>query len=498
MAHAARRPFAGKRLPAARGPARAAMNLRMNFDLGFAQRDVLARAAALLEAGEGDRGKQVLSALRPDRIGTAQEAVFATEMFLDVHELDAALAAAQRAVQLDPRHPDAQDLLAECRYRRDLPAIWRTESEHIRRQLAGLNAAAPARTLTADAQIHIVCNLENIGGSERRALNLQRLLSAHLPTTLWSTVPAHPAHLRAADIRVISPAAAPAGGTLVLIGTFYPCGDWLQENRFDRIVVCHNLAGQNPTLLQRLREIERNPSRPAVQLTFPSKMFRDLLGLPGRAEYSPVDLSHFLRRRPPSNSVASLAVGRHGRAYAWKFHPNDAAFFRKLLGLGHRVKIVGGSVIAPAFARDAGATPEWIETGTLDARDFLETLDVFVFRKHPMWVETGGAVILEAMAMEVPVVVFPDHCGCAELIVHGENGFLVASETEALDIIERLRADPDLRQRIGSAGRRTLVELQREHDRETLAYYRGDRAASEAGERGSALDQVDVLKAAFA
>lgn len=474
------------------------MNLRVNFDVGVAQRDILARAAALLEAGEGDRGRQVLSALRPERIGTTREAIIATEMFLDVHELDAALAAAQRAVELEPRHPEAQDLLAECRYRIDLPAIWRTESHDIRAELARLNDAVPARQAGAGAHVHIVCNLENIGGSERRALNLQRLLSAHLPTTLWSTVPAHPAHSRAADIRVISSASAPANGTLVLIGTFFPCGHWLQENRFDRVVVCHNLAGQNPTLLQRLGEIGRNPSRPPVQLTFPSKMFRDLIDLPGRVEYSPVDLAHFLRRRPSSDSTSSLAVGRHGRAYAWKFHPNDAAFFRKLLSLGHRVKIVGGSAIAPAFARDAGAAPEWIETGMLDARDFLETLDVFVYRKHPQWVETGGSVILEAMATEVPVVVFPDRCGCAELIAHGEDGFLVSSEAEALDVIERLRGDPDLRRRIASAGRRTLVELQREHDRETIAYYRGDGAADESGARGSVFEEIDVLKPAFA
>jgi hypothetical protein len=474
------------------------MNLRANFDFSFSQRDILARAAALLEAGEGDRGKQILSALRPAQIGTVQEAIIATEMFLDVHELDAALAAAKRANELDPQHSEAQELLMECRYRIDLPAIWRTESDDIRTRLERLNARASARPLAANAPIHIVCNLESIGGSERRALNLQRLLSAHAPTTLWSTMPPHPAHSRAANIRMIAPGSAPANGTLVLIGTFFPCGNWLQENRFERVVICHNLVGQNQNLVRRLQEIEDNPSHPPVRLTFPSKMFRDLLDLPGTVEYSPVDLAHFLRRQPHSESTSGLAIGRHGRAYAWKFHPNDAAFFRQLLGLGHRVKIIGGSVIAPAFARDSGATPEWIETGALDARDFLQTLDVFVYRKHPLWVETGGSVILEAMAMEVPVVVFPEHCGCAELIVHGENGFLVSTEAEAFAVIERLRADPDLRRRIGSAGRRTLVDLQREHDRETLAYYEIGHAAKQSDERGSVFDEINVLKPAFA
>jgi len=450
------------------------MNLRANFDFGLSQRDILARAVALLEAGEGERGKQILTALRPAQIATLQEAIIATEMLLDVHELDAALAAAQRANELDPQHSEAKELLMECRYRIDLPAIWRTESHNIRTHLERINASALGQPPAANSSIHIVCNLENIGGSERRALNLQRLLSAHAPTTLWSTTSAHPTHSRAADIRVISPRSAPANGTLVLIGTFFPCSNWLQENRFERVVICHNLVGQNQNVVRRLQEIEENPSRPSVQLTFPSKMFRDLLDLPGTVEYSPVDLVHFLRRQPHSESTSGLTIGRHGRAYAWKFHPNDAAFFRKLLGFGHRVKIVGGSVIAPAFARDAGATPEWIDTGVLDARDFLQTLDVFVYRKHPLWVETGGAVILEAMAMEIPVVVFPEHCGCAELIAHGENGFLVSSEAEAHEVIERLRADPDLRRRIGGAARQTLIDLQHRQEPELLARYRGE------------------------
>ena len=450
------------------------MNLRANFDFGFSQRDILARAASLLETGEGDRGRQVLSALRPEQIGTVQEAIIATEMFLDVHELDAALAAAKRANELDPQHSEAQELLTECRYRINLPTIWRTESQDIRTRLELLNARASARQPAPNAPVHIVCNLESVGGSERRALNLQRLLSTHAPTALWSTTSPHPTHSQAADIQVISPGSAPANGTLVLIGTFFPCDNWLQENRFERVVICHNLVGQNQNVVRRLQEIEDNPSHPSVQLTFPSKMFRDLLDLPGAVEYSPVDLAHFLRRQPHSESTSSLTIGRHGRAYALKFHPNDAAFFRRLLRLGHRVRVVGGSVIAHTFARDPGATPEWIKPGALDSRDFLQMLDVFVYRKHPLWVETGGSVILEAMAMELPVVVFPEQCGCAELIAHGENGFLVSSEAEAYAVIERLHAEPELRRRIGGAARQTLIDLQHRQEPELLARYCGE------------------------
>ena len=451
------------------------MNLRVNFDFGLQQRDILAHAAVLLEAGEGEKAKQVLRRLRPELVSSAQDAVIATEMFLDVHLLESALAAVQRAGELDRNHPEVADLHAECRYRLDLPTIWQSECREIRGALERLDVLAATRpTTTGSGHVHIVCKLDTIGGSERRALNLHRELAAHMPTTLWSTVPCHPAHAKESAIQTISADAAPRGGTLVLIGTYYECGEWFERGRFDRVVICHNLVGQNQSLLSRLRQLENNPAHPRVQLTFPSNMFRDLLGLPGDVEYTAVDLAHFRRTRPHAPSATRPTVGRHGRAYMWKFHPNDAAFFRGLLARGYPVRLLGGTAIERTFSRDTIARPELIEVGAIGAREFLDGLDVFVFRKHPQLVESGGAVILEAMAMELPVVVFPERCGCAELIRHGENGFLVASEAEAYDVIERLHAEPELRSRIGVAARQTLVDLQSRQEPEVLARYRGE------------------------
>jgi glycosyltransferase involved in cell wall biosynthesis len=98
-------------------------------------------------------------------------------------------------------------------------------------------------------------------------------------------------------------------------------------------------------------------------------------------------------------------------------------------------------------------------------------LDVAVL---PSYREAQGLSILEAMAMELPIVVFPEQCGCAELIAHGENGFLVSSEAEACDVIERLRAEPDLRRRVGRAARQTLIDLQHRQEPELLARYRSE------------------------
>ncbi|MBS0589580.1 MAG: glycosyltransferase family 4 protein [Proteobacteria bacterium] len=441
------------------------------FNASWQQRSILERAVAPLEAGEGDRAKRILSELRPQSIGSAEEARIATEMLLDVHSLDAALDAAQRAAELDPHHPDTIDLLAECRYRIDLPKTRQADAEAVRAALDRVNACASVAQPGPDRRIHIVCKLDTLGGTERRALNLARLLSSHVNVTLWSTHPAHPMHALQHDIRLISPDAAPSGGTLAVIGTYFPCGDWLERAPFERVIVCHNLVEQSRRLIERLEQIEKNPAHPEVRLTFPSRMFREMYRLPGLVEYSPVDLDYFHRAAAYSDRTSDLAIGRHGRAFSLKYHPNSAAFFRVLLKRGYRVRLLGGAPIERTFANDTGAKPEFLAVGALDSRDFLADLDIFVYRKHPQWVETGGSVILEAMAMELPVVVFPEDCGCAELIVHGENGFLASSEAEAFDLIERLRADPTLRRRIGAAARQTLIDLQAQQESEIIEYY---------------------------
>jgi glycosyltransferase involved in cell wall biosynthesis len=186
-----------------------------------------------------------------------------------------------------------------------------------------------------------------------------------------------------------------------------------------------------------------------VELTFPSKLFKEAAGLRGRVEYPMVDVTKFSRgaSRTPSTD---LVIGRHGRDDWLKFHPNDPSFLRALLARGHRVRILGGTCIAPAFVHDPSPRLELLPVGAEDATQFLNGLDVFIYRKHPEFFETGGTVILEAMAMELPVIVFAGQCGVAELIEHGRNGYLVSSEAEAIEFVDRL-----------SAARNTVVEVMR-------------------------------------
>lgn len=434
---------------------------------------VIARAEQLLCRGEAEQAARMLLRVEPQAILRAEVAMRAARSCLWLHRLLRADAFLQRAAVLAPDDPQVRAARAECRALRARPEIWNAAQRALRAQLKRINQQAQPAHGSPPEHIHVIGKLDTLGGSERRALNLYRVLSAQVPATLWSISPASADARAQAPIRLVEENAVPRGGTLVMSGTYYHCGEWLQTSPFDRVVICHNLTEQYADLAQRLSRVEANPSRPHVALTFPSRMFRDLTGLPGTVEYSPLDTEAF---RPRTRRVAAsrpLRIGRHGRAWALKFHPNDPALFRALLARGHSVSILGGSAIAPAFAEDQGPLPELLEAGALSAPEFLENLDVFLYRKHPRFVEAGGTVIMEAMAMALPVVAFGEDCGYAELIEDGRNGFVVSSEAEACARIDELHADPALRMRLGEAARATTLDLMQRQQHTLLAFYLG-------------------------
>jgi UDP-glucose:(heptosyl)LPS alpha-1,3-glucosyltransferase len=83
---------------------------------------------------------------------------------------------------------------------------------------------------------------------------------------------------------------------------------------------------------------------------------------------------------------------------------------------------------------------------------FFAAADLFIF---PTIYESYGMVISEAMASGLPVIT-SRAAGAAELIDHGENGWLTDDAWEPDQITAGLRAlaaDPGLRQRMGAAAR---------------------------------------------
>ncbi len=110
------------------------------------------------------------------------------------------------------------------------------------------------------------------------------------------------------------------------------------------------------------------------------------------------------------------------------------------------------------IARESGIENDVTFTGELaDPRPAYAAMDVAVLTSAQP--EPFGGVVMEAMCMSMPVVA-TNIGGSIEQVADGETGFLVppANPTALADKLELLVKDPALRQRLGSAGRRRVIE----------------------------------------
>ena len=94
--------------------------------------------------------------------------------------------------------------------------------------------------------------------------------------------------------------------------------------------------------------------------------------------------------------------------------------------------------------------------GQDEIRSYYSAVDIFCL---PSFAEGIPVVLMEAMAMEVPVV-STAIMGIPELITSGVNGLLVAPGRSDLlaDAIESLIRSPQMRRRMGQAGRQKVVQ----------------------------------------
>jgi glycosyltransferase involved in cell wall biosynthesis len=92
-----------------------------------------------------------------------------------------------------------------------------------------------------------------------------------------------------------------------------------------------------------------------------------------------------------------------------------------------------------------------------DIPDVMAAFDIFAFPSHA---ESFGAVLIEAMALELPVV--STNCdGVLDIVVDGVTGLYVSPRNapELAGALTRLIHDPSLRAAMGKAGRRRVEEF---------------------------------------
>lgn len=189
-------------------------------------------------------------------------------------------------------------------------------------------------------------------------------------------------------------------------------------------------------------------------------------------EAAPVVKSLHLLPLPPADFPAEgdFTVGMVGRLAPWKGQDLFLQAFAAAFPDGKERAVITGSAMF-------GESESEYETALLDLSRFLNIEDRVEFRGFVPDVarrlaefdvlvhasrsaEPFGQVVVEGMTAGLPVIA-ANSGGPAEIIEHGVNGLLfpandVAGLTEAL---LRLRSDPDLRRRLGQAGKRRSLDF---------------------------------------
>ena len=456
----------------------------VNAFQGTADDQAVARAAELFSRGEAFASQGILDPIDPERLSSPQSALEGAHIYRELGGLRREFDFLARASRLGDQSRIGPKL-DQCADELFAEQSW----DSLRRQALVLLARINARGKTAAAKtgesgkprIHLVNDFQTIGGSETHTFRLYQVLSPFAEAILWSRSEPN-VHYRTLcpDIRVLDPSrgAVPEGGTLVIVGNYLDMMPWIDAGATcSRIVFSVNVPGLGnmKRILAALTQMDELQAGFSVDFTYPSRMWRNQVGLGGVTEYPPTDTQRFTRQRPHRLETNRLVVGRLARGDRMKFHPDDPGLLRRIIKMGHVCRIMDGTLLKDALQSEArSGQVELLPLNAMDARDFLEGLDCFLYWKHPLWIETGCNAVLEAMAMELPVIMFARDVGVAELIEHGKDGFLVETEEEALQCLDRLAASPELRQSVGQAARyKVLTTLDRQQAR-MLDFYVGE------------------------
>ena len=147
------------------------------------------------------------------------------------------------------------------------------------------------------------------------------------------------------------------------------------------------------------------PIGPLVRKALYEHHAADLQQLTISAEDWPNIINVKVAKNKTSAAGRRIKIGRHSRGQYVKW-PADPA---ELLAIypesaGYDIYVLGG---ADTPKKILGRIPEnWhvYEFGEMPPQEFLAKLDVFVYFTHADWIESFGRVIIEAMAVGVPVI----------------------------------------------------------------------------------------------
>lgn len=439
-----------------------------------------------LQRGEASAARALLDSIKPSMLCLAERALEVAAVYRELDDAVREFAFLARATELGAG-TQAGTLLERCTARLFQDTAWDSLRAQARKLLQNIHGRAARRghdLRSGKGPIHIVNDFQGIGGSEHRALGLYRLFEAHAARVyLWATLkPLARFQDACPGMRVINSASGQMseGGTVVLIGHYFDIASLAQTlARCERVVLIANVSGLGnmKRIVALLTELDEMQAGLRVDFAYPSRMWQARVGLGGQVEYPPIDTQHF---SPPAASSRApgtgMVVGRIARPSQTKFHPDEPHLIRSIVARGHAVRIMDGSPLHGALQAEVSAgRVQFVPRGAVAARDFLAGLDCFLYWKHPSLIETGGTAVLEAMSMGLPVIAFAKDLGVAELIEPGKDGFLVDTEAQALECLDRLAASPELRRALGMAAREKVLLTQLRQRQGMLDSYLGAR-----------------------
>ncbi len=168
-----------------------------------------------------------------------------------------------------------------------------------------------------------------------------------------------------------------------------------------------------------------------------------------------VDLDAY-RVAPAPAPEEPVRIGWIGTPSTWGAYaePLMPLLTRSAAQAGARILAVGAGHAATAHPLlDSEPWSEASEVSRIQAM----SIGIMPLEDTPWARGKCGYKLLQYMACGLPVVASPVGVN-ADIVEHGVNGFLAASEAEWHDAITTLLNDPDLRQQMGAAGRRKVEE----------------------------------------
>ncbi|EHJ94239.1 glycosyltransferase family 4 protein [Vreelandella boliviensis] len=306
--------------------------------------------------------------------------------------------------------------------------------------------------------IHIFNSFRTeFGGSEQEALNLAAILSKHAHISLWaSSSRACPTLMSKNNIKhidIFKKDKKPNGGIYIFVGCHWRNKFWPYFiPRPSRLINIYNtfhpkhiaLTKKSPLLLK----------WPTTEYVLISHFQKQELNIDAKIFPSPIDLNHFnnFNRKPAKKQIH---VGRMSRDTLEKHNLEDLRIYTWLANNNAKVMLQGASSLNNKIEPHENIT--LLKSGAIDAKLFLENLDIFYYRTGAH-IETFGRVIFEAMACGVPVVA-ENRGGYTDWIENGKNGFLFNTTQEAIDCLELLMSDNELREKISTEAINTVHEM---------------------------------------